>query len=278
MRLAAEVLSALDRACAGLPLPRVRALHLPPSPWNGGKDGEFAALELEDGSLGLSYVLLDGALAALASGGRSEDAAGADPLEIARWWTGPPGAKRTIGFAAVNALTRHLFDRAAFVPPGAADSIGGLAPQAGEHVGMVGLFPPLLHQVTACGARLTVLELKAELAGDRPGYRITLDPGELESCEKVLATSTVLLNDTVDEVLAHCRRAGALAMIGPGAGCLPDALFAWGVTLVGGTWIENPEGFKRALAAGTPWGAHARKFALTPRDYPGVDALRARTA
>jgi hypothetical protein len=278
VRLAAEVLDTLDRACADLALPRVRALHLPPAPWNGSKDGEFAALELEDGSLGLSYVLLDGALEALASGGQSGEAAGADPLEIAQWWIGPPGAQRTIGFAAVNALTRHLFDRAAFVPPSATDSIGGLAPRAGEHVGMVGLFPPLLRQVTACGARLTVLELKAELAGDRPGYRVTLDPGELESCDKVLATSTVLLNDTVDEVLAHCRRARALAMIGPGAGCLPDALFKRGVTLVGGTWIENPEGLKLALATGAPWGGHTRKFALTPGDYPGVDALQARTA
>jgi hypothetical protein len=276
MSLAAEVLHSLARAFAYRPPPRVRALHLPPSPWNGSKDGEFAALELEDGSLGLSYVLLDDALTALAADGHGRDSAGADSLEIARWWTGKRGARRTIGFAAVNALTRHLFDRAAFVPPRAGDSLGGLAPRAGEHIGMVGLFPPLVQQVTTGGARLTVLELKAELAGDRTGYRVTLDPRELETCDKVLVTSTVLLNDTVDEVLAHCGRARALAMIGPGAGCLPDALFARGVTLIGGAWIENAEGFKHALAGGQPWGAHARKFALAPEDYPGVDALLAR--
>ena len=67
----------------------------------------------------------------------------------------------------MNALTRELFDRAGFVPPAATDSIGGLDPRPGEHIGMVGFFPPLVKQVTACGARLTVLELRADLAGAR---------------------------------------------------------------------------------------------------------------
>jgi hypothetical protein len=42
---------------------------------------------------------------------------------------------------------------------------------------------------------------------------------------------------------------------------------------MGGAWIEDAEGFKRALAAGQPWGGHARKFALARADYPGLDAL-----
>lgn len=276
MTVASEILELLRRGCAGREPPRVRALHLPPVPWAGSKAGEFGALELEDGSLGLSYVLLDDALPALASGRYGRDLIGADALDIAQGWVEGEGARRTLGFAAVNALTRHLFDRAGFAPPEAGDSVGGLDPRAGEHIGMIGFFPPLVKQVTSRGARLTVLELRSELAGQRPGFRITLDARELESCDKVLSTSTVLLNDTLEHVLAHCARARAFAMIGPGAGCLPDPLFERGVTLIGGTWIEDPEGFKRALAAGKPWGSHARKFALARGDYPGFDALLAR--
>jgi len=197
---------------------------------------------------------------------------------VAQWWVDGQGVQRTLGFAAVNALTRHLFDRCAFVPPEATDSIGGLAPQSGEHIGMIGFFPPLVKQVTAHGARLTVLELRSELAGVRAGFRITLDPRELAGCDKVLSTSTVLLNDTLDEVLSHCSHASAFAMIGPGAACLPDPLFARGVTLLGGAWIVDAPAFKRALAAGEPWGRHARKFALARADYPGIDALLARAA
>ncbi|MCC7325989.1 MAG: hypothetical protein IT521_04200 [Burkholderiales bacterium] len=283
MKIAGETLGMLEDALRGAPVPRVHALHLPPMPWNETREGEFCALELDDGSLGLSYVLLDGTLGRLACGapGSGQRVAGApgmglvgvDALAVARHWAGTDAAMRTMGFAAVNALTRHLYNRAGFVPPDATDSIGGLAPQAGEHIGMIGYFPPLVAQVTASGARLTVLELRPDLAGTREGFHITLDPRELEGCDKVLSTSTVLLNDTLDAVLAHCGHARAFAMIGPGASCLPDALFARGVTLMGGVWIEHPGAFKAALAGGKPWGTHARKFALARSGYPGIDAF-----
>ncbi len=276
MTVAREIVAALDEAFATAARPRVRALHLPPSPWNGSKDGEFAALELDDGSLGLTYVLLDDTLAVLRADGGG--IVGSDALVLARQWAEGRGARRTLGFAAAHALTRALFDRAGFVPPEATDSIGGLDPQRGDHVGMVGLFPPLVKRVTSCGARLTVVELRADLAGEREGFRVTLDAAALRTCDKVLMTSTVLLNDTLDAMLAHCAGARAVAMIGPGAGVLPDALFARGVTLMGGSWIVDAAGFERALAAGQPWGRHARKFALAREVYPGFAVLCARAA
>ena len=276
----AELLETLARATAGRKVPRVRALHLPRLPWDGSKDGEFAALELDDGALGLSYVLLGDSLAALASGAHARQLIGVDALAVAAGWASGQGAQRTLGFAAVNALTRHVFDRVGFTPPDATDSIGGLGPQAGEHIGMIGFFPPLVKQVTACGARLTVLELRPELAGDHAGeggnFRVTLDARELSGCDKVLCTSTVLLNDTLEDVLSLCAGARAFVMIGPGAACLPDPLFKRGVTLLGGAWIEDAQAFKQALATGQPWGRYARKFALARADYPGIDALLAR--
>ena len=240
------------------PPPRVRALHLPPHPWNGTKTGEFAAIELDSGALGLSYVLLDDTLAALA-GVDGARLVGSDALALARLWRDGHGAERTLGFAAVNALSRQLMDQAGDVPPSATDSIGGLLPQAGEHIGMVGFFPPLVQQITAAGARLTVLELRADLAGAHPGFDVTLDPSALRTCTQVLMTSTVLLNDSLDAVLAQCQQASTVVMIGPGAGCLPEPLFARGITAVGGTWIEDGPGFIGALRLGAPWGRFARK-------------------
>ncbi|MBL0150851.1 MAG: hypothetical protein IPP87_20100 [Ideonella sp.] len=248
----------------GAARPRARALHLPPLPWNGTKDGEFGALELDDGSLGLGYVLLGDTLAALAGDAAASRAStGTDALALAQRWRSGDPASRALGLAAVNALSRHLMDRAGFVPPPATDSIAGLAPQAGEHIGMVGYFPPLLKQVTSCGARLTVLELRTDLVGERDGYTVTTHPEALHDCDKVLCTSTVLMNHSLDDVLAQCHRATAIALIGPSAGCLPDALFARGVTAIGGTWIMDPAALIAALKSGTPWSAHARKFVLT---------------
>jgi hypothetical protein len=275
--VATEIVALLERLDAALALPRVAALHLPPASADGSKDGEFGALELEDGAIGLSFVLLGDTLAALRAGGAGSPV-GASAIDVARRYATHRGAARALGFAAVNALTRHLYDRAGFVPPSAGGSIGELDLAPGDHVGMVGLFPPLVPQVLATGARLTVVELRADLAGPRDGWEVTLDPEALRRCNKVLSTSTVLLNDTLDEILARCAGAERVSLIGPGAGCLPDPLFARGVTLMGGSWIADPAAFKRALAGGDRWGRLAPKFALTRDGYPGFDALLARAA
>jgi uncharacterized protein (DUF4213/DUF364 family) len=244
------------------PAPRLRAIHLPPVPWNGSKDGEFAAVELDNGAdvgaLGLSYVLLDDTLAALA-GVDGSRLVGTDALTLAQRWRDGQGAERTLGFAAVNALSRWLLDRDGECPPDATDSIGGLQPAAGEHIGMVGFFPPLVRAITEAGARLTVLELRADLAGAHPGFTVTLDPTALRTCSQVLMTSTVLLNGSLDAVLAQCSRARCVAMIGPGAGCLPQPLFDRGITALGGTWITDGPGFVAALRQGVPWSRFARK-------------------
>lgn len=276
MSFATEYLAQLEAFAAQGRLPRVRALHLPPGRFAQDNRGEFCALELEDGSIGLSFVLLDDTLERLLDGAEGLGLAGADTLELARRYVSDGGIWKTLGFAAANALTRCLFDRAEFCPDKSSDSIGHLNPQPGEHIGMIGKFTPLLRRIMDSGARLTIVELKPELVGEQEGYRITLDAAELADCDKVVSTSTLLLNDTIDRMLEHCRNARCFAMIGPSAGCLPDALFARGVTLLGGSWITDGKGFTAALRSGAPLSAYASKSALSPGNYPGFGALLAR--
>jgi uncharacterized protein (DUF4213/DUF364 family) len=278
MSFASDYLAQLDAFAASGPLPRVRALHLPPalSASPEANKGEFCALELEDGSLGLSYVLLDDTLARLRAAGDDLGLPGADAMALARRYASADSFGKALGFATANALTRCLYDRAGFVPEASSDSIGQMEPRAGEQIGMIGLFRPLLGRVLASGARLTVVELKAELAGEAEGYRVTLDAAELATCEKVVSTSTLLLNDTLDRMLDQCRSARWFAMVGPGAGCLPDALFARGVTLVGGNWIRDGAGFVDALTRGESTSPFSVKSALTRDNYPSFTTLLAR--
>jgi uncharacterized protein (DUF4213/DUF364 family) len=271
--VATELIALLERFATRAKLPRVRAFHIPPRIPAKPERGEFCAIELDDGSLGLSYVLLGDTFTALAKDRELAALRGSDSLALARLYATATGARRAVGFAAVNALTRCLFERAGFIPDSSADSIGSLDPQPGDHIGMIGLFRSLVPRIVAAGARLTVLELDHALAGEGAGYRVTLDPGEIATCGKALSTSTVLLNDTLDAVLASCASARYFAMVGPGAGCLPDPLFERGVTLIGGTWITDRAGFVDALAQGAAWGVHARKFTLSRTQYPGAAAL-----
>jgi uncharacterized protein (DUF4213/DUF364 family) len=277
MTFANDYLAQLEAFCAVAPAPRIKALHLPPSRGDTGDNrGEFCAVELADGSLGLSYVLFDDTLARLAAASDDDALAGADALTLARGYVHGQGIHKTIGFAVANALTRCLFDRAGFVPDASIDSIGHLRPEAGEQIGMIGFFKPLLGRILDSGARLVVVELNSELAGMAEGYEVTLDATRLTQCTQVVSTSTLLLNDTLDRMLGYCHAARRFAMIGPSAGCLPDALFARGVTLLGGSWVLDRPAFLDALKSGEARGASARKVALTPQTWPGTAALMER--
>ena len=276
MQFTDSYLNQIEALAEWMRLPRVRALHLPPPPRHRDNRGEFCAVELDDGSIGLSYVLFDDTLARLTTEHTNAHLQGSDALALARQCVHGPGAARTVGFATAHALSQSLFRRAGFEPPASPDSIGGLDPQADEHVGMIGLFPPLIDAVTRRGAKLTVVELNPALAGEHEGYRVTLEPEVLQTCDKVLSTSTLLLNDTLDRMLGLCRSARAFALIGPGAGGLPDALFARGVTFVGGSQVVDAPAFLEALREGQPRRGTARKYGLTPGNYPGFAALLAR--
>jgi uncharacterized protein len=271
--VAARYVALAERLVARLGSPRIRALHLPPARAATAQDAEFCAVELTDGSIGFSYALLDAAEPQLRSYPDAGAYAGMEAIVLARGYAGNDPAAKALGFAAVNALSQHLLSRANWLPTAAGDSLGAVEPQRGEHIGMIGLFRPLVARVGEAGARLTVLELKPELAGEHDGFRVTLDPADLASCDKVVSTCSVMLNDTLDDVLAACRHARYFAMIGPTAGCLPDPLFARGVDAIGGRRVFDPAGFRDAFRTGGKWGSFATKYVITRQNYPGVELL-----
>jgi uncharacterized protein (DUF4213/DUF364 family) len=268
----------VERIVSALGSRRVSDVHLPPEVEQRSKDAEFCALELDDGSIGLSYVWLGETFPMLRESPHIRNVIGEDALVLARGYAGNDPVLRTLGFAAINALSQHLFARAGFLPEGTTNSIGLLEPRAGDHIGMVGLFPPLVDPILATGARLTVAELRPELAREAGRLRVVLDIHELEACNKVISTSTVLLNDTLDSVLAACSGAACVAIIGPGAGCLPDPLFARGVDTIGGARILDRKRFAAALARGDSWGSAAQKYCIRRDGYPGIEQLIERAA
>jgi len=271
-----DTLAALGAVARALGAPRIRALHVPPPPADGSRRGEFAAIELDDGAVGLVYVLLDHTLARLRAGEAPAGLVGTPALQAASWMTGPAGLHRTLGWAAGQALAHSLMRRAGWEPPPAGDSLAGLAPGPRDHLGLVGLFGPLMTRLTHSGARITVIELRPELVGRHEGYEVTLDTSALAACNKVLATGTLLINDTLDTVLAHTRGAERVALVGPTVGGLPDALFARGVHVLGGTWVHDTAQFTQALVRGEERAAAARKFTLARDEWPGWQALCAR--
>src|SRR5690606_9767105 len=129
-----------------------RALHLPPP--SAGKDAEFCALELEDGAIGLSYIRLAGTEAALRERYGTSDLHGVEAAALAQDFAAADPVARTLGMAAVNALSQSLFTHAGWQPSASGDPLGAIDPQPGEHIGMIGLFAPLVPAILNAGARL----------------------------------------------------------------------------------------------------------------------------
>lgn len=279
--VADDLLGTLTRLSIRWPVPPVRQLHVPTRHDLAGEHGaRFCAIELADGSFGLSYILLGNTLrellAAHAPGG-GLPLAQADPLALAeRLGDGNP-VQRAIALAAANALTDSVWRRVGYEPPAAANSLGDVVLGPHDHLGMIGFFPPLVQRVTEAGGRLSVVEMNAAMVARQrrryPQLLIGVDRSLLASCNTVVGTSTMLLNDTLDDMLAAAPHAERFAVIGPSAGVWPDPLFARGVTLMGGTRVTDGAALTAAMAAGESWSHATRKFAIDRANWPGWATL-----
>jgi hypothetical protein len=103
-----------------------------PGPGRAARTASSAPSSSNPARSGLSYLLLDDTLASIGAAGAAVQGRRCAAALAGDGPTRRVAGARALGFAAVNALTRELFDRAGFVPPPAADSIGGLDPQPGE--------------------------------------------------------------------------------------------------------------------------------------------------
>ena len=272
-RLVEDLLAMAHRIAAVLRPPPVARVFVPAADLGPDHHGSFCAVQLQDGSTGLAYALLGDTRQRMQSADPAALSTG-EAVSLAERLDGGDPAARSLALAAINALSRHLYDRAGFSPDFATNSLGSLALSPGDRLGMVGFFPPLVRRARDAGIPLTVLELKEELVQEAPGLTVTLDPARLAGCTQVVCTSTTLLNDSLDPLLAHARGCREFVLIGPSAGCVPDPLFARGVTGIGGAWVTDPSALLERAGRGERWGDATRKFSLR-RDstWPGLEEL-----
>ncbi|MGR8920721.1 MAG: Rossmann-like domain-containing protein [Gammaproteobacteria bacterium] len=259
-------------AAEALGNPCVSHLHVADPTPSPDRDAEFGLLAI-DGGAGLYYAWLGGEQAALPSHRALDAVLGRPAVAIAELVLADDDAARSLGMAAINALTAALFAAAGFRPPAATDSFAGLAPTATDVVGMIGNFPPLVRRARAAGAAVRVVERKTHMLTDEPGLVVSLDPAVLAPCNKIVCTGATLINASLDAMLPYCRGAERLALVGPTVGCFPDALFERGIDVVAGTEVRDGGTACARRAAGQPLGDLARRTAMTAADYPGFEAL-----
>jgi len=257
-------------------LPAISQLYLPEAQSNDEFRDEFGLLFLEGGIVAPFYASLPGTLAALRERFSTSDQLSGQPLlasieELQK----PDLASHAIALGAYNAMSQYVMQTAGLLPLSKAESgnMGSAKPEAGEQVGMVGYFCPLIDKLIDRGQRVLVLEQQAERVPERPGVQLTQNPSDLSGCRIVLCTAATLINDSIDDILVHCRQAESFSLIGPSGSGLPDVLLERGVDAVGGVYFSSDSSLKDKLAERSSWGSAGQKYQLTAASYPGYQAL-----
>ena len=228
------------------------------------------ALSLEGGAAGVSFVLLPDEKMTTYSDLRPQEFIGEHPREFALAFGSNDPVKEMISLAAINAICQHVMRETDFEIDEATDSMGLLSITAGDRIGMVGFFFGLIKTIKQADADLIIVEKNEKYVNKYPDLHVTLDPSELNNCNKVLCTGTTILNNSLDEILSHCAPQAFVSIIGPTAGYFPDPLFARGVDVVGGRIVRDGRSFLRQLAEKRKWGAATRRTCFQKKTYASI--------
>jgi len=271
MSLKNEFIEMITQLRARFAVPRIESIFLPPFYKDGQpKDAHFMAIVLEGGATGISYILLPDEKREAYNALQPRDVIGKDPQEFALGFGSDDPMKQIISMAAINAICQYVMKETDFPFDTVTDSLGLLSVARGDRIGMVGLFFGLSDTIKKAGAELIIIEKKEALIKKFRDLPITMDVTKLADCNKILCTSTTVLNNSLDEILAHCSPDAFVSVVGPTAGYFPDSLFACGVDVVGGRVVENSKEFLQRLAQRKRWGDTTLRTCFQKKTYRSI--------
>jgi uncharacterized protein len=217
----------------------------------------YTAVCLEDGRCGLAFTLHEKEYESCCVIPEAGSLVGRKASDLISWMKSPDVTACAVGLATLNAVVA--------APAAAVESdIVDLLPFGPEDsVGMVGYFGPLVEPIKSKARALHVFERKAD-----PEYGILPESAAadiLPGCQVVIVTATTLLNHTIDGMLALCRNAREVAILGPSTPFVPEIFARHGVTILSGIQVVDPAQVLRTVSEGggaRQFGKAARKLSL----------------
>jgi len=259
MTIRHELVESLQSRYAGRPTSRVSEVIAPPG-GSGERRSSFTLVTLDSGAAGLCWNLLEDEPTRAAYDGLDlAGYAGRDALEVAAELLQPELVRRLVGYATCSALSQALFAVGEPAVETQTDLLDLMELSPADHVGIVGDAPPLVRDLAAGAGQVTVIQRDSRRSGP-DNVRITDGAAALAGCNKVLVSSSTLLDDSFEEIERVSAGAAFRALYGPGAGILPDALFARGFQAVAGTLVLDGAALARRQRGGEKWGDAKRKF------------------
>lgn len=196
------------------------------------------AVELDDSSIGVTYVLKkeignfctalphDGSLSGMPAG------------EIAGWaLEGKNVIAVAMGLAVLNSVAE--FDKLEQENNHHnTDEVFAVEIKPTDTVGIIGHIGPVIANLENKVQRLLIFERGESAAG--PFYQETAQPQLLPECQVVFASSTSLINGTLEKLLKYCTNTRDVVMVGASTPLYPDAFSDSRVTVLSGTrWLSS---------------------------------------
>lgn len=188
----------------------------------------YTLVELSDGRAGVAWTAKSGASASCTHLPQAGRLLGVGALELLSLLESKAPLARTIGLATFNALNQRV-DRQVLEE----EAISLLQLKQTDHLVMVGYFAPLLPKIKEVGCQLAIVELTSQ-----PGV-LNTDQGmkALSECDAAIITSTSIITDTVDDILAALRKNRAAVMLGPSTPVCPEAFAGTRITQLSGAYV-----------------------------------------
>jgi uncharacterized protein len=266
-----ELIRLVEAVSSDIPL--IKQVYMPEPKPSPDKDSEFGIVVLEDDSCGLYYAWMGEAQTGMNERYADTNFTGMSPLDLMQYFKSEHEADRSLGLAAINAISQSVFRQSNYHLDTASNSMGELDFGENDHVGMIGFFPSLVRRLREQNIRVSVIEKKSHLVQSDELVNVTLDASELLTCNKILSTASTLLNDSIDEILEYTMSAEVVVVVGPTAGFFPDPLFKRGVSAVGGSMIVDVDLAISRLSSEQGLGDAARKYVIKKKDYPGASSF-----
>lgn len=194
----------------------------------------YTGVMLEDRSCGLAYTFRNELGNCCGIIGEAGSLIGKACTELIPWAGSGNLLKAAIGLAAVNSV---LNDPRNIWGKGNVTTAFDLVPS--DTFGMVGEFKPILKEIRNKTDKVFVFEKNMD-KGSGLHAEDTM-PLHLPKCDVVVITATSIINHTIDGVLANCKNAREVCLVGPSTPLCMDLLKHFGVTLLAGSVVKNPE-------------------------------------
>ena len=222
----------------------------------------FTGVKLSNGTGGVSYTPVKDipqAVCCPSSAGRIFDPFninGMKAADVLAGLTSKEPVKVSVAIATLNALSACCWDRGLtdhYRIQVDADALDAVRMPDESSITVIGAFTPILRKLKGRGGKWWVVEQDPKtLKSDEMNHFIPADQSEetIAAADVLIVTGVTLVNHTLENILKVARQDAEIAVIGPTASMLPDALFARGVRVVGGVWVKKPDELLDVLAAG----------------------------